>query len=295
MGSKRRGGCYTSVMILCVDTGGTKTLVAAFTANKDGTGHLGAVHRFPTPRTPKEYVAKLSTLVVHEYDLFDAEAIALGIPGEIADNKITWCTNLPWKDFDLAGILARKLKFPRPIVLENDVNLAGLGEANALEPVPRTVMYLTVSTGINANIVENGRLIPALNRNEAGHMVIEYKGNVLEWETLASGRTLYKDYGKYARDIHDPAVWHEVAEKISRGLLDLIPMFQPDVLVFGGGVGAYFERFGTDLAAILDATLHAHLIRPRLLKARHPEQAVLYGGFVSGTDAVRKAAAGVAA
>jgi len=268
-------------MILCVDTGGTKTLVAEFSSS----GRPSRKHRFPTPHSTEEYIKKLSTLITQEYNLFEIEAIAVGVPGEIKQGRLLWCKNLPWKDFDIVGELATALHFVRPIYIDNDANMAALGEAHALKPIPRSVLYLTVSTGIGGCLVIDGNIEPALSESEVGMMVVEYKGSVVQWENLASGRAMYETYGEYARDITNPHIWHDVAEKLSRGLLDLIPMLQPDAIIIGGSIGTYFERFSEPLTSIVEKDLYKHLKRPRLLQAKHPEEAVIYGGYVYATRA----------
>lgn len=268
-------------MILCVDTGGTKTLVAAF----GPTGRPARQHRFPTPHATSDYIKKLSTLITQEHDLSEVEAIAVGVPGEVKDGVLLWCGNLPWTNFAIESELRSALHFRGPIYVDNDANMGALGEAHAIKPIPHSVLYLTVSTGINGCLIVDGDIEPGINHSEMGMMVIEYKGNVIQWEKLASGKALYETYGQYARDITDPAIWHEVAEKISRGLLDVIPMLQPEVIVFGGSIGTYFERFGEDLRHFINRDLYKHLSRPRLYKARHPEEAVIYGGYVYATRA----------
>jgi predicted NBD/HSP70 family sugar kinase len=262
-------------MILCVDTGGTKTLVAEFGSN----GHPYRIHRFATPHNPDAYIKKLSTLITQQYNLLEVEAISIGVPGEVRHGQLLWCVNLPWKNFDIVHQLGAALRYVRPIYIDNDANMGAIGEAYALHPLPHSALYLTVSTGINGCLVVDGAIQPGIDHSEMGMMVVEYKGNIIKWENLASGRALYESTGQFARDITDPVIWHDVAHKLSRGLLDIIPILQPDCIIIGGSIGTYFERFSADLKSILDRDLYAHLDRPRLLKAHHPEEAVIYGGY----------------
>lgn len=268
-------------MILCVDTGGTKTLVAAF----GESGRPSHKHKFPTPHDTGMYISQLSTLITQEYNLDEVEAISIAVPGEVRGGILLWCVNLPWKDFDVVAELRAALHFSKPIRIDNDANMAALGEAHAIKPLPHSALYLTVSTGINGCLIVDGDIEPGLDHSEMGMMVIEYKGKVIQWEKLASGKALFETYGQYARDITDPAIWHEVAEKISRGLLDVIPMIQPEVIILGGSIGTYFDRFSDALRAIIDRDLYEHLDRPHLIQARHPEEAVIYGGYVYATRA----------
>jgi len=77
-------------MLVTVDTGGTKTLVASFTEE----GLLGEETRFPTPKDTKEYVKVLRKLLVDTYGKETVEAIVVAIPGTIKNGVAVWCENL---------------------------------------------------------------------------------------------------------------------------------------------------------------------------------------------------------
>lgn len=79
--------------------------------------------------------------------------------------------------------------------------------------------------------------------SEGGHMLVEYDGRLREWESFASGRAIKATYGKYARDITSHHVWVQIADKISRGFLAMIPLVMPDVIIIGGSIGAYYDRY----------------------------------------------------
>lgn len=117
-------------------------------------------------------------------------------------------------------------------------------------------------------------------------MLVEYDGIVNEWENFASGFAIRRDYGKFARDIHDKKTWKVIADKISRGFLVLIPLLQPDVIIIGGSIGTYFDRYETELESILSKRLPPHITRPDFRQALHPEEAVLYGCYYYGRDAL---------
>lgn len=88
-------------MIVTVDTGGTKTLVASF----DYTAKMGSKHRFQTPTDSKAYFEQLLLVLRANYQNRDVEAIIIAIPGIINNNIIVGCGNLPWKKFDLVSLL----------------------------------------------------------------------------------------------------------------------------------------------------------------------------------------------
>lgn len=270
---------YYLVMIVAVDTGGTKTLVTSF----DKRGNIGEIFRFATPGMPDEYLATLTEFLHDHFAGKKLDAVVVGAPGIVRNNTLTWAGgNLSWENLDIAGAISHAMDCP--VWLENDANLAGLAEARALKSTPETSLYITVSTGIGSGIVIDGKLSEALGDSEVGHMLLEYDGTLAEWEKFASGKAIKNTYGSYARDIHDPRIWRQIADKISRGFLVLIPTLQPDVIIIGGSIGTYFTHYGPYLKNILKDKLSAHITLPEIRQAAHPEEAVIYGCFYYAKD-----------
>jgi predicted NBD/HSP70 family sugar kinase len=264
-------------MIITVDTGGTKTLFAVY--DKHGV----AVHeeRIETPGDSAEYLSALKALLEEIAKEYKPEIISIGIPGMIEDNIVKWAGgNLMWEDLDIADYL--KPAFPKiPIIIENDANLAGLAEAQLIKPIASQALYVTISTGIGTAIVTNGALEESLKASEGGHILLEYDGAMRRWEEFASGKAIYKTYGKYARDIHNKRHWYQIADRISRGFLVIIPLLQPNVIIIGGSIGTYFDRFQADLEKILDERLASHIKRPVFVQAQQPEHAVINGAHLN--------------
>ena len=266
-------------MIVAVDTGGTKTLITSFAAN----GKPGETFRYPTPKDQDEYIALLTEHIHEHYSKKPIDAIVVGVPGVVRDTSIAWGgSNLPWQNFDIATQL--KVAFSCPVWVENDANLAGLAEARTFRKTPASCLYVTISTGIGTGIILDGQIAPGLSASEGGHSLVEYDGRVMTWETFASGKAIKTTYGKYARDITSKAVWNQIADKISRGFLALIPLLQPEVIIIGGSIGTYFERYYPTLKKILQEHLPAHIDIPEIRQAAHPEEAVVYGCYYYGKD-----------
>ncbi|MFZ1242785.1 MAG: ROK family protein [Candidatus Saccharimonas sp.] len=261
-------------MIVTIDTGGTKTLITSF--NNDGV--MGESTKFPTPKDPQEYVDVLTQEVRERYQNQSVDAVILAIPGVIKNGTAVWCQNLGWENFEATQLLGNILPGV-PFYIQNDANLAGLSETYELESNPQLSLYITVSTGIGSGFVTAGEIDPGLQYSEAGHALIEYDGKVQQWESFASGRAIVDAYHQFARDITDENIWREVADRLSRGFLALIPITQPDVIIFGGSVGTYFERYGHFLEEILKEKLPPHMPCPQLVQAQHPEEAVVYGCY----------------
>ncbi len=266
-------------MIVTIDTGGTKTLVSSFGRN----GHMGESIKFPTPPKPADYVQTLKSVVRERYGHETVDVIVIALPGIIRNGVAVWCQNLGWSNFEASDAL-KDLLPGVPVLIENDANLAGLAETRALSPTPTSSLYITISTGIGSGICTNGFIDPGLRYSEAGRALVEYDGVVRPWETFASGHAIVDVYKKFARDITSKRTWRQIADRISRGFLAVIPILQPDVIIIGGSVGTYFDRYAQFLEGILKEHLPAHIPCPKIVQAQHPEEAVIYGCYYYGKD-----------
>ena len=266
--------CYTRYMIIAVDTGGTKTLVTAFVNEKKSHKRF----RFPTPQKFTEYITQLSQLLHDEYDLSGVSIISIAIPGVVKDDKIVSAPHLSWQNIKIVSFLRKALpQYTGKIIIENDANLAGLAEAHALPSIPKTCLYVTISTGIGTGIITEGIINPYLRLSEGGHMQLEYDGILRDWDQFASGLAIYTTHGKYANDIHDKRTWEFITDKIARGFYALIPILHPDTIVIGGSIGTYFARYNKTLDKLIDSALPSYIDRPVIRQAQHPEEAVIYG------------------
>lgn len=266
-------------MIVAVDTGGTKTLVSLFTRKGELRTHI----KFATPRNPIKYLELLRQALTEVAGRGTVDAVTIALPGIIKNDVAVWCKNLGWRDFDIKQALG-PLFGGVPVLIENDANLAGLAEVRLLRPTPLNALYVTFSTGIGTGFITNGSIDPGLRLSEGGHALVEFNGKVQEWENFASGRAVYETYGKYARDITSKRHWQQIADRMSRGFLALIPITQPEIIIIGGSMGTYFERYEQQLTNILVAKLPPTIPCPHLVQAHHPEHAVAYGGFYYAHD-----------
>ncbi len=268
-------------MIVAVDTGGTKTLVSSF----DTRGKIQQTIKFATPKKQDEYVALLRSTLENNFSAREVDALVIALPGIVKNGVALWCNNLGWKNFDATkafkGIFGSK-----PIFIENDANLAGLAEARALDPIPTSVLYVTISTGIGTGFITNGVIDPGLRLSEGGRTMVEFDGVVREWESFASGKAIHSTYGKYAKDITNGHIWYQIAQRISRGFLAMTPVLQPDIVIIGGSIGTHFAKYGPQLEGILKEKLPAHIACPKFIQASHPEEAVIYGGYYYAADAL---------
>ncbi len=168
--------------VVGVDVGGTNSRAAVFTLDGKRLGE----GREPTfaERGPSVVVEQVSRAI--EAALTDAgvraEDVAgagIGMPGRITpEGVVLWSPNFP----DIEGVPLLSLIQERtgvPIRMENDVNIAALGEFTfgAGRDVQSLVM-LTLGTGIGGGIVLNGQVWSGANAGgaEIGHMVVNPGG-----------------------------------------------------------------------------------------------------------------------
>jgi predicted NBD/HSP70 family sugar kinase len=261
-------------MYVGVDVGGTKTLVAAL----DNHGVIKEQHRFPTPKDYDEFVAELKKVAGEmEHGEFKAGAIAL--PGNIdrKHGRGIVMGNLPWKNVNAQHDAERI--FDCPMALENDAKLAGLSEAMLLKDEFRKVLYMTVSTGIGYGLTLNGVIDTNVGDGGGKAIEVEHKGKLVPWESFASGRAMVETYGKRASEITDEETWRKVCRDLAKGMIQLVAILQPEVIVIGGGVGTYFERYGKILKEELKKYELPMVKLPALRQAQRPEEAVVYGCY----------------
>ena len=261
-------------MYIGVDIGGTKTLIASLTDD----GIIDEQIKFPTPENYDQFLTELSnnfgTLKTNTYN-----AATVAAPGSIdrMEGVARSFGNLPWSDVPIKR--DTEIIFGCPVALENDANLAGLSEAMLLKNTHQKVLYITISTGIGTGFIVNQKIDPSMADSEGGDLMIQRDGKLVKWETFASGKAIFNHYEKRAEDITDPEIWKLIAEDLCVGFLDLIAVTQPDVIVVGGGVGTYLDRFHDFLVADMKQYENPLLQIPPVQKAVRPEEAVIYGCY----------------
>lgn len=193
--------------------------------------------------------------------------VGVGSPGPLDGGKLLKTANLPtWEGVDLEAGL--RLRTGRPTAVENDATAAAIGEwlFGAGQGLQHFV-YVTVSTGVGAGIVANGKRYAGVqgNAGELGHLVMVPDGLLCRCgrhgclETLASGTAIQKsasaqqDRSPYLGSLSDietsrvfegasqgdltcQAIILDAAKYLGLGLSYLVNLFNPQALVLGGGV-----------------------------------------------------------
>lgn len=272
-------------MIIAIDTGGTKTLLAGFSKE----GKLLKSFEFQTPKSQQKYLEIIEKVIKKEFSkqlkAGEIQAISCAEPGIIENGIILWAKNLRWQNFNVKAELSKI--FPNiKILVENDANLAGLFESKKFKNKAQNILYVTLSTGIGSGIIIDGRINQSLKNSEIGRIPIEFDGRVREWEEFASARAIFNVYGKYASEISKPRQWQNIADRISRGFLVIIPVIQPEVIIIGGSLSENFKKFDLFLEQIVRENLPEGISCPKIVQAQKPREAVIYGCFESAKEAL---------
>ena len=257
-------------MYLCIDIGGTKTIVALI----NNGGKLLHSVKFPTNENQTKFYTALKQQIRVNFVLSCVKAISVAMPGPVKRNRAIWLGNLPWHNMDIANML--NADFNLPVYVENDANLAALAEARNSKG---RSLYLTFSTGIGGGVVEDRALLKSYLDFEPGHTEYVYNGKKAEWEDLAAASAINAKYNKLVNDITDPADWSEIVNRILLGIVPLTTSIKPTRIIFGGPLGLMLDRYRTELRKKLTSQLPPKITTPRLFVARYGNLSVIYGCY----------------
>ncbi len=112
------------------------------------------------PQSLAELVELVGGLLQSSDDCAPVEMIVVGAPS-IVDSfsgVIEWAPSLGWENVPLQAILENEFKLP--VLIENDVNLAALGEwwQGAGKSAADNLVFVSLGTGIGAGLILNGEL-----------------------------------------------------------------------------------------------------------------------------------------
>ncbi|MBN3033768.1 MAG: ROK family protein [Candidatus Saganbacteria bacterium] len=247
-------------MIIGIDLGGTK--IAACLATPEGK--IVTDVNIPT-EAAKGRKQVIDNIIKAVYNLKRGSrkkvtCLGIGVPGPILYEKgvVIEPPNLPgWQRVNLKKILEKE--FHVPVRLDNDANCAALAEAYfGAGKKARHFIYITISTGIGGGIIIDRKLYRGAigSAGEFGHMVIDSKGfrcgcgNLGCLEALGSGTAIRRRAGMDAISVELAArqggrraqkVIARTAHYLAVGIANLVNIFNPELVVLGGGVSKMRE------------------------------------------------------
>jgi glucokinase len=212
----------------------------------------------------------------------------IGVPGiiDMQTGMMRKAANLPgWENYPVRAEVERRLGLrPGNVVLENDANVAALGEQwlGAARGVPNMAV-VTLGTGIGGGIVLEGKIWHGMNgmAGEFGHVTVEPEGHPcgcgsrgcaeqyasasaivrMAREAIASGQApslarASSSDAEFAKSVYNLAIQgDEHARRIFRSfgrylgilLADLINVLNLDMFVIGGGVASAWDAYAPNM------------------------------------------------
>jgi len=250
--------------------------------------------------------ATTTVLASQSIDLSEVNAIGVAAAGPIdaASGTVTAPPNLPgWHDVPLARLIQNRVSLPT--YLENDAAAAALAEFTfGAGRGCQHMIYVTASTGIGGGFVLNGRLYQgaAGAAGEIGHMTLLPNGPLCGCgnrgclEALASGTAIARDARERVSrgvptliaelvngdltkisakvvaqaadegDIEAQEILQEAMEYLGVGVANLVNLFNPEIIVIGGGLTNMGERLFDTVRRVIDRRafpISAHTVEVR--------------------------------
>ncbi|MBK8002212.1 MAG: ROK family protein [Verrucomicrobia bacterium] len=228
--------------------------------------------------------------------LKEIRGIGIGAPGAVntEEGRVIFAPNLSWKDVPLKKALEKELEVP--VFLENDCKLHTMGVFDAeLKGKVKHLIGIFLGTGVGAGIIIDGKLYTGFNGSagEVGHMVIDIDGpecgcgNRGCFEALASRRAIFRTIqsavkkgqetllvdmlGKDLADMRSgdirkalrrgdrfvEKVIEQAAEYTGIAVGNLINLFNPEVIVLGGGI---IEQLEHEMLPVIEKVAKAHAL-----------------------------------
>jgi len=247
--------------VIGVDLGGTKILAGVV----DRESRVLRRVEHPTPVSSQaELLSRLDAVVEELLSDDGVAALGFGIPSTVDQvrGRAVFSTNLPLADLDFRDRM--KERFGLPVGIDNDANAATIAEwVVGAGRGTRHMVMLTLGTGIGGGLILDGRPYRGSvgAAAELGHIVIQHDGPPCQGvctgrghlEVLASGTAA----GKVARELLGPEAnaydlvrkaqdgdvaaveaLAEIGRKLGSGIGSLVNIFNPELVVIGGGFAA---------------------------------------------------------
>ncbi|MEP6952612.1 MAG: ROK family protein [Solirubrobacteraceae bacterium] len=244
--------------LIGVDVGGTKVSVAVL---EDGV--------LSEPKLQHTELSSSDALVDQLVEAIqaagEAKSVGLGVPSVIDFKTGTArsSVNIPLRGVPLRELLGERLDMP--VFVDNDATVAALAEAHDddLNLIARSLVMITVGTGVGGGIVIDGRIYRGHTgaAPELGHIIIgadlrnggpaplDKPPHPDSLEYLAAGKAL--DRLGHERGLGDGHAVVEAAhagdaaglecmrilgERLGVGIANVVNVFDPELVVIGGGV-----------------------------------------------------------
>lgn len=233
------------------------------------------------------------------------KSIGIGCPGELdrENGMVLFSNNIDWFDVPLKSYVENKLDLP--VLIENDANCAALGEFHVGSGQRyNNMIMVTLGTGIGGSVIIDKKLYLGKNggANIIGHTVIQMDGKQCNcgrkgcWECYASVSALIeqaveisvkypgsilasvraRDGELNGKNIFEAVRSGDIAARelfdgyvgyVAIGMVNLVNIFDPDVIVIGGGISREKEFLIDPVTRIVEKDKYCRSIKPPFIKA----------------------------
>ncbi len=240
-------------------------------------------------------------------------AVGVVVPGVVdeAAGVAAWSANVGFRDTPVAALVGERLGLP--VALGHDVRAGGLAEARLGGGRGyRHVFFLAIGTGIAGAHVVDGRTFAGAHgaAGEIGHVTVRPGGTGCgcggagRLEADVSARAVGRRYSARAgspasaRDVVERAaageelareVWEESVDLLADGLLIGVTLYDPEVVVVGGGLAEAGTALLDPLAAALAGKVTFQRV-PLLRRAALGDEAGCLGAGLLALDLLRAGA-----
>jgi glucokinase len=252
---------YNMQEVAGIDLGGTNIKIGRFDREGNCTKHFSIPT--PQPSTPEavlEAIWRGLGQIVSSFDKLQAIGICTPGPADASGRVARLAINLEgWKDIPVAGFLQDRTKLP--VVVANDGNCAGLGEAwLGAGRGYRNMIMLTLGTGVGGAILLDGKLYTGSHGagGELGLINLSAdgpecnSGNRGSLEQHISALAVLRETGKEPAEwgalaaAGEPQAlefWRKYGHYLGLGLTSLVYVLTPELIILGGGIAASSQFF----------------------------------------------------
>jgi predicted NBD/HSP70 family sugar kinase len=227
---------------------------------------------------PAEAFAELGELAATVAAAAEADGLtlagaALAVPGLVtAEGVVRVAPNLGWQDVDAPALLrAAPALAGLPVAVDNEANLAALGELKAGElragGGDPTFLYVSGEVGIGAGLVLDGALYRGVRgwSGEIGHVTVYPDGRPCR----CGANGCLEQYAGQEAVAADPAL---AAAALGIALSAVVNLLDLGVIVLGGAYAPVFDRLRDGIETelkrrVLTAGLSPVVLRPAVLGA----------------------------
>ncbi|MBR2930692.1 MAG: ROK family protein [Clostridia bacterium] len=230
--------------------------------------------------------------------LSDIDYVGITVPGAVnAKDGVVECTpNLTFSGLKLRESFKKYINIEKVLIV-NDANAAALGEALAgAGRGAGSLIMITLGTGVGGGVIMNGRIFSGCINDagtELGHTVIVHGGRPCAcgrrgcWEQYSSASALKRMLGERLSELDGIGTYTKMSEYkklsartpflcaregdaeaiklvdeyisyLATGITNIINIFQPELILIGGGISGEGENLTRPLSLIVEKEQYAH-------------------------------------